>query len=478
MNYRSIRYILGWVICINAGMMVLPCIVALVYGESEGLVFLGCGLVSALAGVLMTRRNPDGSGIFAKEGFVIVALSWVVISIIGALPFWLSGAIPSFTDSLFEIVSGFTTTGASILNEIESLPYCVLFWRSMSHWIGGMGVLVFMLAILPLVSGSHMHIMKAESPGPSVGKLVPRVGKTAKILYYMYFALTVAELILLLIGGMPLFDALCTTFGTAGTGGFGVRNDSIASYSVYLQVVVTIFMFLFGVNFAFYYLLINKRWRDAINMEEVRAYATIFIVATVLITINVAMTQGDVLISLKDAAFSVSSIMTTTGFATTDFNLWPTFSKILLVLLMFSGACAGSTGGGIKISRILIYIKQARIEILQSIHTRSVYSLKMEGKTVQKKTLQSANAFLIIYVLIFITSMAIVSIDDFGFTTTFTSVAATINNIGPGLDMVGPCGNYEQFSVLSKYVLILDMLIGRLEIFPLLLLFTPATWKK
>ncbi len=479
MNYQSIRYLLGWVISVEAGLLVLPVVVALIYGESEGVVFLICAAGAALIGTLLRIRKPANSHIYAKEGFVIVALSWVLLSIIGALPLCISGAIPSYIDSLFEIVSGFTTTGASILRDVESMPNSVLFWRSFSHWIGGMGVLVFMLAILPLAGGYNIHLMRAESPGPSVGKLVPRLRKTAKLLYIMYIVLTVAELLFLLFGGMPLFDSVCTALGTAGTGGFGIKGDSMAGYSVYIQIVVTIFMFLFGVNFTFYYFIINKKWRDAFKMEEVRAYAGIFIAAVVLITANIVIEAGgDIGTSIKDAAFSVSSIMTTTGFSTADFDKWPTLSKTILVIIMFGGACAGSTGGGIKISRIMLYIKQAKVEVMQSIHSRSVYSIKMEGKPVGAKVLQGTNAFLIVYIVIFVLSLMIISWDDFGFTTSFTSVAAMINNIGPGLGMVGPSGNYADFSILSKCVMIMDMLVGRLEIFPILLLFAPVTWKK
>lgn len=479
MNYNSIRYMLSRVMTLEAVFLLFPALVALVYGETEGFVFLACAVVTAIVGTVFCMYKPANTTIFAKEGFIIVALSWIILSIIGAIPLQLSGAIPSYIDALFEIVSGFTTTGASIIPNVELMPRCVLFWRSFSHWVGGMGVLVFMLAVIPLAGGYNMHLMRAESPGPSVGKLVPRLRQTAKILYIMYFALTVIELVLLVAGGMPFFDSICTALGTAGTGGFGNKADSMDGYSYYIQVVVTIFMFLFGVNFTFYYLIINKKWRDALKMEEVRVYTGIFVAAVVLITLNLVLScGGDFGVSLNDAAFSVSSVMTTTGFATADFNNWPTFSKMLLVILMFGGACAGSTGGGIKISRIILYVKQARVEIVQSIHSRSVNTVKMEGKPVRGKMLQGANAFLMVYIILFIFSVIIVSFDDFGFTTTFTAVTATINNIGPGLDMVGPAGNYADFSVLSKIVLIFDMLLGRLEIFPMILLFTPVTWKK
>lgn len=470
---------LSWVVTLESGFLLFPCLVALIYGESEGFVFLVCAAVTAAAGCIFCMKKPDNTAIFAKEGFIIVALSWIILSIIGAVPLCASGAIPSYVDALFEIVSGFTTTGASIIRDVEAMPHCILFWRSFSHWIGGMGVLVFMLAVVPMTGGYNMYLMRAESPGPSVGKLVPRLRQTAKILYIMYFALTMVELALLLAGGMSVFDSVCTALGTAGTGGFGIKADGIDGYSYYIQVIVTVFMFLFGVNFTFYYLIVNKKWRDALKMEEVRVYTAIFVAAVVLITLNLVLSYGgNFWVSLNDAAFSVSSVMTTTGFSTADFSMWPTFSKTLLVILMFGGACAGSTAGGIKISRIILYAKQAKIEIVQSIHSRSVNSVKIEGKPARSKILQGANAFLMVYIMLFILSLMIICIDDFGFTTTFTAVTATINNIGPGLEMVGPAGNYADFSVLSKIVLIFDMLLGRLEIFPLILMFAPVTWKK
>lgn len=478
MNLQSVRYNLGLIISFEAAFLLLPCIVAIVYMEQSGWTFLMCAAFAAVIGRLLTMKKPTNNVFFAKEGFITVALGWVALSVIGAVPFYASGAIPSFVDSMFEIISGFTTTGASILIDVESLPNCMLFWRSFSHWVGGMGVLVFMLAILPAAGGQNMHLMRAESPGPSVGKLVPRLRKTASLLYIIYLAMTVVQIILLLAGGMPVFDSLCTAFGTAGTGGFGIKSDSIAGYNLYIQVVITIFMFLFGVNFNFYYLLLNKKFKDAFKMEEVRWYTGIFLASIILITINVAMKFGNPLTTLKDAAFSVSSVMTTTGFATADFNKWPEFSRTLLVILMFGGACAGSTGGGMKISRIILYVKEAKHEISHMVHPRSVFSVKLEKKSVGRETLHGANAFFIVYVLIVVVSILLVSIDGFDFTTTVTSVIATVNNIGPGLEMVGPAGNYADFSILSKIVMMFDMLAGRLEVFPLILLLMPATWRK
>ena len=435
-------------------------------------------LLCVLAGFLLTRKRIKNKSMYAKEGFVTVALCWITLSAFGALPFVFAGAIPSYTDALFEVVSGFTTTGSSILTDVEALPKCLLFWRSFTHWIGGMGVLVFVMAILPLAGGNNMYLMKAESPGPSVGKLVPKVRGTAGLLYGMYIGLSVVQLLLLLLGGMPLFDALCTTFGTAGTGGFGVRNDSMASYSAYLQAVVTVFMILFGVNFNAYYLLLKKRVKPAFRMEEVRAYFGIIAAAILLITINISEMFPNVRMAFHHAAFQVGTIITTTGFATTDFNLWPSFSKTILVLLMFIGACAGSTGGGIKVSRIVILFKSILKELDYVVHPHNIKKLKMDGRVVEHSVVRSVNVFLASYMMIFAASLLLISLDNFDFTTNFTAVAATMNNIGPGLELVGPTGNFSEFSNFSKLVLTFDMLVGRLELFPLLILFTKNTWTK
>lgn len=478
MNYKIIKYVVGWVLIFEAIFMAPALLAAVIYQEKAGYALLLSMGLCVLAGFLLTRKRIKNKSMYAKEGFVTVALCWITLSAFGALPFVFAGAIPSYADALFEVVSGFTTTGSSILTDVEALPKCLLFWRSFTHWIGGMGVLVFVMAILPLAGGNNMYLMKAESPGPSVGKLVPKVRGTAGLLYGMYIGLSVVQLLLLLLGGMPLFDALCTTFGTAGTGGFGVRNDSMASYSAYLQAVVTVFMILFGVNFNAYYLLLKKRVKPAFRMEEVRAYFGIIAAAILLITINIAEMFPNVRMAFHHAAFQVGTIITTTGFATTDFNLWPSFSKTILVLLMFIGACAGSTGGGIKVSRIVILFKSILKELDYVVHPHNIKKLKMDGRVVEHSVVRSVNVFLASYMMIFAASLLLISLDNFDFTTNFTAVAATMNNIGPGLELVGPTGNFSEFSNFSKLVLTFDMLVGRLELFPLLILFTKNTWTK
>ena len=431
------------------------------------------------AGVLLSMKKPEKTTYYAKEGYISVALGWIVMSIMGCLPFVFSGEIPFFFDALFEIISGFTTTGASILTDVEALSKCMLFWRSFSHWVGGMGVLVFILAILPLAGGEHnLQLMKAESPGPSVSKLVPRLRETAMMLYKIYLGMTVLMIVILAVSGMPLFDTLCLTFGTVGTGGFGVLNSSVAGYTTFQQAVITVFMMLFGVNFSFYFLLLYKKAKDAFSMEEVRWYFVIYFGAVLLITVNLAGQAGSVLEHFHHAAFQAASIMTTTGFSTVDFNLWPQLSKAVLLLLMFIGACAGSTGGGMKVSRIVVYMKSIKREMAALIHPRSVKVMKLEGKAVDSAMLRSIFSFLSAYLVIFVVSLLIVTLDGFDLETNFSAVAATFNNIGPGLGGVGPTSNFAGYSVLSKLVLSLDMLIGRLEIFPILLLFAPNTWKK
>ena len=480
MNISMIVLILGWVIMLEGAFMVLPVLTGLLYGETgHAVVYLLTGAASALAGFLMKYRKPTNRTFYAREGFAAVALSWLLMSLIGALPLRITGDIPFYPDALFEVISGFTTTGSSILRDVEALSHANLIWRSFTHWIGGMGVLVFVLAVLPMSGGSTMNLMKAESPGPTVGKLVPKVQRTASILYLIYFVMTVVMIGILLLGHMPLFDAVCTAFGTAGTGGFGVRGDSIAGYSTFLQNVITVFMLLFGVNFTFYYLLLQKKWKDALKMEEVRAYLAIYVLAVAAITLNLVFSKGPGFPdSLQQAAFQVSSIMTTTGFATADFDLWPSFAKTVLVGIMFIGACAGSTGGGIKVSRLLLYLRQMKRGLRQTIHPRTVKVIKMEGKGVELNTIRMANVFLISYLLIFAVSVLFVSLDGFSFTTNFTAVAATINNIGPGLEHVGPAANFADFGLFSKIVLMFDMLAGRLEVLPMVLLFHPTTWKR
>ncbi|MBP3609817.1 MAG: TrkH family potassium uptake protein [Lachnospiraceae bacterium] len=479
MNYSIIINILGWVLSLQGIFMLPPCLVGLIYKEyHDAIVYLIISICCTIAGFLFRRLKAKNNTFYAREGFVAVALSWIILSMTGAIPFVLNGDIPSYTDALFEIISGYTTTGSSILTNVEALSHANLFFRSFSHWIGGMGVLVFILAILPMTGGSTMNLLKAESPGPSVGKLVPKMQQTAFILYAIYFVMTIVEIIFLLAGGMSLFDSLCHAFGTAGTGGFGIKNDSIAGYSPYLQTVITIFMFLFGVNFTFFYYILIRRVRDAFKMEEVRWYIAIYTGAVVLLMINLVSNGYAFLESLLHVTFQVASIMTTTGYATTDFNLWPEFSRGLMVCLMFIGACAGSTGGGIKVSRIMIYLKQVGKELMQQIHPRRVHVLKMEGKEIPHATAHSCNVLLMTYIVVFIASYLLISLDGFDTTTNFTAVAATLNNIGPGLNMVGATGNFSAFSDFSKYVLMFDMLAGRLEIIPMILLFYPSTWKK
>ena len=478
MNYSMIIYITGYILRFQAAFMTLPLITSLLYREKDGYAFLITMMLCLAAGALITRKKPSNKVFYMKEGCVTVAISWIVLSLTGALPFTVSGSIRNYINAVFETVSGFTTTGASILENVEALSHCMLIWRSFTHWIGGMGVLVLLLSMLPLTGGYHMSLMRAESPGPSVSKLVPKVQSTAKILYIIYFGITVAEILLLLLGKMPVFDALCTAFGTAGTGGFGVRSDSIAGYSTYIQVVVTIFMILFGINFTFYYLVLSRKFIQALHVEEIRYYLAIIAVAIIAITVNIRGLYDNIGIALKDAAFQVSSIITTTGFATADFNLWPGFSKTILVLLMFVGACAGSTGGGIKVSRFLILCKSIRKEIVIYLHPNAVKKVKMDGKSIPHEVVRSTNIFMSTYVLIFAVSVLLISLDEFDLITNFTSVAATLNNIGPGLEIVGPIGNFNMFSGFSKIVLIFDMLLGRLEIFPMLLLFSKNTWKK
>ncbi len=478
MNYSMIFFILGWIFNIEAAFMVLPGITAIIYQEKNGLAFLATMVLCLVIGIPLTRKKPDNKVFHAKEGAVTVALSWIVLSMAGAFPFVISGSIPHPVDAMFETVSGFTTTGASILSDVEALSHCMLLWRSFTHWIGGMGVLVFILCLLPLTGGYHMNLMKAESPGPSVSKLVPKVQTTAKILYTIYLMLTVAQVILLLIGRMPFFDAICLTFGTAGTGGFGVRNDSIASYSTYNQVVITVFMILFGVNFNVYYLLLTKKVMQAARSEEVRYYLGIIAAAIIAIAINTRGMFTSFGRAFQQAAFQVGSIITTTGYATTDFNVWPVFSKTILVMLMFVGACAGSTGGGIKVSRLMILCKSARKELQLYLHPNAVKKIKMDDKPIPHEVVRATNMFLFVYILIFVTSLLLISLDNFDLVSNFTAITATLNNIGPGLGAVGPTGNFGCYSYVSKIVMIFDMLAGRLEVFPLLLLFKRDTWRK
>lgn len=477
MNSSVIRYILGYVLRLEALFLLLPCLVAVIYREPQGLSYLAVVILCTVLGMAMTHKKPTNYIFYLKEGCVATSLCWIFMSVFGCLPFCLTGEIPSFTDALFETISGFTTTGASILSDVEALSHCTLFWRSFTHWIGGMGVLVFLLAIVPLSGGSNINLMRAESPGPSVGKLVPKIKYTARLLYLIYFGLTLVEIVLLLAGGMSLFDSLTISFGTAGTGGFGIKNDSLMSYSPYLQWVVSIFMILFGVNFNAYYLLLYRHFRKALSMEEVKYYLLIIVAAIGIIFFNILHLSAGIFDALTHATFQVASIITTTGFSTVDFNLWPQTSKTVLVLLMFVGACAGSTGGGIKVSRFVILIKTVIKELSSYIHPKIIKKVKVDGKPVEHEVVRSINVYFITFMIIFSASVFAISFEGKDLITNFTAVAATINNIGPGLEMVGPTQNFGIFSPFSKYVLMFDMLAGRLELFPLLILFHPTVWK-
>ena len=472
MNRTMIIYILGCILKTEGVLMALPCLVALIYHESQGIAYVIVAVLSLIAGMLLTIRKPKDYIIYLKEGCIATSLSWILMGIM------ITGEIPSFIDALFETVSGFTTTGASILSDVESLSHCSIIWRSFTHWIGGMGVLVFIIAIVPLSGGSNINLMRAESPGPSVGKLVPKVRHKARILYIIYFGLTLLEFIILVMAKMPVFDAVNTSFATAGTGGFGIKNDSIGSYSVAIQWIVTIFMILFGVNFNAYYLLFFGSIKKALSMEEVRVYFGIILAAITAITINIYSMCSGVWDAITKSAFQVGSIITTTGFSTTDFNLWPQTSKTILVLLMFVGACAGSTGGGIKVSRFVILIKTIIKELNSYIHPRSVKKIKVEGKPVEHEVIRSVNVYMITFILTFVVSVFLVSLEGKDLTTNFTAVAATINNIGPGLELAGPTQNFGHFGILSKIVIVFDMLAGRLELFPMLLLFHPVVIKE
>ncbi len=479
MNYRMIRYILGRVLQFEAIALLLPLICSLIYKEHNLPLYIGCIVLSALCGFLLTLKKPTDRNIYAKEGFVIVSLAWIFISLFGAFPFFFSGHIPNFIDALFETVSGFTTTGASILTDVEALPKSLIMWRSFTHWIGGMGVLVFLIAILPGENGgSNMYLVKSESTGPSVSKLVPKAKSTAKILYTIYSAMTLIEVVFLLLGGMTLFESLTLSFGTAGTGGFAINNAGIGAYSSYVQIVITIFMILFGVNFSLYYLLLIKRFRDVFRSDELKAYFGIIATSIILITVNAYHTFDGLFDAIKHSAFQVGSIITTTGFGTVDFNQWPEFSKGILLVLMFVGAMAGSTGGGMKVSRILVLIKSMVKELRIMAHPKRVYKINMDGRPIAHETVRSITVYSVCLVAIFAISLLIISLDNFNFETNFSAVAATINNIGPGFDAVGPTQNFSIFSPLSKLVMIFDMLAGRLEIFPILALFSRSTWKK
>lgn len=479
MNRRMVFYTTGQIVLIEALMLLLPVIVSLIYRESCTSAFLiTIGIALIVGGSLILIFKPTDNVIYAKEGFLTVALAWISLSAIGALPFFISGEIPSYIDAFFETVSGFTTTGASILTDVESMSHGLLFWRSFTHWVGGMGVLVFVMAVIPNVSDRSIHIMRAEMPGPIIGKLVPKVKDTAKILYLIYIAMTLVQVLLLLFGGMSLFESLIHTFGTAGTGGFSSRSDSIASYSPYIQWVITIFMLLFGINFNLYYLLLIKRAKNAFSSTELWVYLTIFTASTAAITTNILPLIGEFSSAFRTAAFQVASIVTTTGYATADFNLWPELSKGILLLLMFIGSCAGSTAGGLKISRVIILFKMLRGEVKRMLHPRSVRVVRFEGKQLEENTLGSVSTYFAIYVICFFAIFLLLCFEPFDMETNFTAAAACFNNVGPGFGAVGPVSSYADYSAFSKLLLSFAMLLGRLEIFPLIIALSPYAWSK
>ena len=482
MNYKMMGRFFAQTLFVEMVFMIPALIISLIKAEHMSIngFLLTMLLMAAVAGILWLLCRTAPNAFNAKEGLVCVGLSWAVLGLFGALPFYISGQIPKYIDAFFEIVSGFTTTGASILTEVESLSKGMLYWRSFSHWLGGMGVLVFLLAINPASNGSGftMHLLRAESPGPEVGKLVPKMRKTASILYCIYIGLTILNFIFLVAGKMPAFDAICTALGTAGTGGFGIKNDSLASYSPYIQNVTTVFMFIFGVNFSCYYLLLLGQIKSVFKDEELRVYLGIIAAAILMIVANIRSLYSSLGETVRHAAFQVGSIMSTSGFATTDFDQWPAFSKSILVVLMFMGACAGSTCGGMKLARVMLVFKSLRRSIRQVMRPNTVQVVRSNGRVVDEKVLATTNGYLAAYVIILVISFLLISIDGFSFTTNMTAVITCFNNIGPGLDMVGPTGNFSQFSAFAKIILIIDMLAGRLEIFPILALLSRNTWRR
>lgn len=477
MNYRVVLNLLGKVLLIEAAFMALPILVALLYQESSWIYFLLPMLGAGMVGLLLSRLHVPTESLYAKEGFVTVGLSWILLSMVGALPFFLSGQIPHYLDAVFEAVSGFTTTGASILADVETLDHCMLFWRSFTNWLGGMGVLVFMLAILPNANGQSIHLLRAESPGPLVSKIMPKMRHSAGVLYLIYLAMTLVEIVLLLAGGMPLFDSLCASFSTAGTGGFSIWNNSMNYYdSYYSQMVIAIFMALFGINFNVFFFLLICRPMTAIRSSEFRWYIAILLGATAIVTFNTLSLYASTYDAFHHAFFTVSSIMTTTGFCTVNFDTWPELSRMIIIFLMFIGGCAGSTAGGLKVSRLVILVKQALCELKRLVHPRTVNVLMVDHKRVPDETLHGVITYLLLYLFTIVFSILLISLDDFSTTTTSTAVFSAINNVGPGLDLVGPIGNYSTFSYLSKFVLCVDMLLGRLELFPIVIMLLPSTW--
>lgn len=480
MNKKMVLKTAGRIMQIVSLLLLIPAIVAIIYAEVKQLfAFCITALCAFLVGfVIVTFTKTKNRVIYAKDGFAITALAWIIMALVGAVPFVITREIPSYVDAVFETVSGFTTTGASILTNVEAMSRSMLFWRSFTHWIGGMGVLVFVMAIIPNFTDRSIHIMRAEMPGPIIGKLVPRVKDTAKILYLIYIFLTVLQTALLLAGGMPLFDSLVHTFGTAGTGGFGIKADSIASYSPYCQWVIAIFMLIFGVNFNLYYLLLLRRIRTALKSSELWCYISIVLVSVAVITANVAPIYKNFATALRTSVFQVSSIISTTGFATTDFDVWPGLSKAILLLLMFCGACAGSTAGGLKVSRVVMLFKSVTKEIRRMLHPRSIGKVHFEGKSVEDSTLSSVSTYFVIYMICFFMIFLLIAFEPFGFESNFSAVAACFNNIGPGFSAVGPTASYAGYTDFSKIILSFAMLLGRLEIFPIVVFLSPRTWIK
>ena len=482
MNYKMMGRFTAQMLLIEGIFLIPALLISLFLGESAAAYGFAVtlGLIALVGGPMYFFCRDAKSAFYATDGMVCVAVSWFVLSLVGAIPFYVSEAIPFYIDALFETVSGFTTTGASILPEVEHMAKGLMYWRSFTHWVGGMGVLVFLLAIAPSKGneqGFTMHLLRAESPGPSVDKLVPKMRKTAAILYFLYIILTVLDFLFLIVGGMPVFDAVCTSFGTAGTGGFGIKNDSIASYSPYLQNVTTVFMLLFGVNFSCYYLLTQRQIKNVLKDEELRLYVLIVLGSIGLVVWNLGDFYPTLEETVRHAAFQVSSIITTTGFATTDFDLWPSFSRTILLCLMVIGACAGSTGGGLKVARVLLLFKSLKRNIAQMLHPRKVQVIRNNGSVVSERIVANTNAYLCAYVVLMFGSFLLISLDGYSVGTNFSAVLSCLNNIGPGLELAGPTCNFSIFSTFSKLVLILDMLLGRLEIFPILVLFSPDTWK-
>ena len=480
MNYRMIAYVLGRIGLIEAALLAVPLVVALLYGETALLTaWLAPIAVLILLGLAVGLRTPKDTTIYAREGLVVVAAAWVLLTVFGAVPFVLSGDIPSCVDAFFETVSGFTTTGSSILTDVEALHRSTAFWRSFTHWVGGMGVLVFAMAVLPMGDGRAMHLMRAEVPGPTVDKISSKLRDTAKILYSIYFVMTMAETLLLLAGGMPLYDALINAFGSAGTGGFSHLGASIGQYNnLYYEMVIGVFILLFGINFNIYYLLLLRHVKDAFRSEELRVYLGIVAASVVAIALNISKMYGGFVHALRYSFFQVASIITTTGFGTADFDQWPTFSRTVLVMLMFCGACAGSTGGGFKVSRLIILLKSSFRDIQRMLHPHAVTTVRFEGKPLDDKTVRGTSIYLTFYMMVFAASVLLLSLDHFDLVTTFTAVTACFNNIGPGLSVVGPMGNFSQFSAPAKLLLSFDMLAGRLELYPMLVLFAPTLWFK